>query len=47
MKLIKPKQIDSIRTDNVKIYAHYGKKTGELNEKQNYLLSQIHTAAAT
>ena len=45
--LIKHKQIDSIRIDNVKIYAHYGKKTGELNEKQNDLLSKIHTTSAT
>lgn len=41
--LIKQKQIDSIRIDNVKIFSHYGKKTGEVNEKQNDLLSKIHT----
>lgn len=45
--LIKQKQIDSIRIDNVKIDAHYCKKTGELNEKQNDLLSKIHTTSAT
>lgn len=44
--LIKQKQIDSIRIDNVKIDSHYGKKTGEANEKQNDLLSKIHTTSA-
>ena len=45
--LIKQKQIDSIRIDNGKIFSHYGKKTDELNEIQNDLLSKIHTPAST
>lgn len=43
--LIKHKQIDSIRIDDVKIFSHYGKKIAELNVKQNELISGIHPTA--
>lgn len=45
--LVKCKQIDSIRIDDVKIFSHYNKKVGELNDKQNDLLSKIHTTTMT
>jgi hypothetical protein len=45
--LIKHKQIDSIRIDDVKIFSHYSKAVGELNAKQNDLLSKIHTTTMT
>ena len=45
--LIKHKQIDSIRIDDVKIFSHYSKMDGELNAKQNDLLSKIHTTTMT
>ena len=43
--LIKNKQIDSVRIDNVKIFSHYDKQNSDYNKNQNALIFGIHSGA--